>query len=231
MWNGKKKALTFSFDDGVTQDEKLIGILNRYGLKATFNINSGFFGEKNELIRNGVAVRHDKLTKEDAVRVYTGHEVAAHTKTHPFLPKLSDEDIIMQVEEDRLALSSLFGYEVVGMAFPGGGVNHDNRVETLVREKTGCAYARTTDATGNFDLPKDLYALNPTVYYIETDKMFDLGKEFLAMTPSEAQLFYIWGHAYELDAWDFWTRFEEFCRMMSGKNDIFYGTNCEVLNI
>ena len=54
MWNGKKKALTFSFDDGVTQDKKLIEILNRYGLKATFNINSGFFGAKNELIRNGV---------------------------------------------------------------------------------------------------------------------------------------------------------------------------------
>jgi methionine salvage enolase-phosphatase E1 len=34
MWNGKKKALTFSFDDGVSQDRRLIGILDRYGLKA-----------------------------------------------------------------------------------------------------------------------------------------------------------------------------------------------------
>ena len=32
MWNGKKKAVTFSFDDGVTQDIRLIEILNRYGL-------------------------------------------------------------------------------------------------------------------------------------------------------------------------------------------------------
>ena len=40
MWNGKKKAITFSFDDGVRQDVRLIEILNRYNLKATFNLNS-----------------------------------------------------------------------------------------------------------------------------------------------------------------------------------------------
>ena len=49
MWNGKKKAITFSFDDGVSQDAALIEILDRYGLKATFNINSGFFGMKGRL--------------------------------------------------------------------------------------------------------------------------------------------------------------------------------------
>ena len=40
MYQGKNKAITFSYDDGVTQDRRLIEILNRYGLKATFNINS-----------------------------------------------------------------------------------------------------------------------------------------------------------------------------------------------
>lgn len=28
VWNGKQKAVTFSFDDGVTQDERAIDILN-----------------------------------------------------------------------------------------------------------------------------------------------------------------------------------------------------------
>ena len=40
MFNGKKKALTFSYDDGVTQDIRLIEIFNKYNLKATFNLNS-----------------------------------------------------------------------------------------------------------------------------------------------------------------------------------------------
>ena len=41
MWNNKKKAITFSFDDGVEQDIKFIEICDKYGLKATFNLNSG----------------------------------------------------------------------------------------------------------------------------------------------------------------------------------------------
>lgn len=41
MWNGKKKAVTFSYDDGVEQDRRLIALFNKYGMKATFNQNSG----------------------------------------------------------------------------------------------------------------------------------------------------------------------------------------------
>ena len=36
-----KKAVTFSYDDGVEQDRKLIEIFNKYGMKATFNLNTG----------------------------------------------------------------------------------------------------------------------------------------------------------------------------------------------
>ena len=183
------------------------------------------------MVRNGVPVRHDKLTREDALAVYAGHEIAAHTVTHPFLPHLADERVIAEVENDRLALGDLFGGEIVGMAYPCGGANHDSRVEKLVREHSGCRYARTIESTGSFELPRDPYALNPTVYYIDTDEMFALGKEFLSMECEEPKLFYIWGHSYELDAWNFWDRFEEFCKMMSGKDDIFYGTNREVLGI
>ena len=43
-------------------------------------------------------------------------------------------------------------------------------------------------------------------------------------------IFYIWGHSYEFDIFpERWKLFEEFCQMMSNKNDIFYGTNSEIL--
>ena len=166
MWNGKKKAVTFSYDDGVMQDIRLIEIFNRYGLRATFNLNSGLLGGKNTLIRGGVQVRHDKIRMEDVRAVYDGHEVAAHTLTHPALCTLPDEEVVRQVEEDRQALSALVGYEVVGMAYPGGGVNHDARVEPLVREHTGIRYARTVDANGGFGIRHDLIAFAPTVYHL-----------------------------------------------------------------
>lgn len=229
MWNGKKKAVTFSYDDGVTQDIRLIEIFSKYNLKATFNLNSGLLGKEGSLIRNGVRVDHTKIPAPDVRAVYDGHEVAAHTLTHPALRTLSDEEVVRETEEDRQALSALCGYEVLGMAYPGGGVNHDARVERLIREKTGIRYARTTDACGSFAPQEDRFAFAPTVYHLETDAMFALGETFLASESPSPQLFYIWGHSYEFDAWNFWERFEDFCRMISGNDEVFYGTNREVL--
>ena len=47
----KLKAVTFSYDDGTTQDIRLIELLNKYGLKSTFNLNSGLFSKNKILIR------------------------------------------------------------------------------------------------------------------------------------------------------------------------------------
>ena len=231
MFNGKMKALTFSYDDGVTQDARLIEIFNKYSLKATFNLNSGFLGGKGSLVRNGVTVSHNKVAREDVKHVYVGHEIAAHTVRHPFLPEIGDEsEIIRQVEEDRLALSEIVGYEVVGFAYPGGGINHDRRVADIIRRNTGVKYCRTTDSAHSFDLQDDLFEFKPTVYHhVEMDEMFRLGEQFLSLAADRPQIFYVWGHAYELDIRDEWGRFEEFCRMMAGAPDVFYGTNKEVL--
>ena len=39
--DGKRKAFTVSYDDGWPQDRRLIGLMNKYGIKGTFNLNSG----------------------------------------------------------------------------------------------------------------------------------------------------------------------------------------------
>ena len=41
--DGKSKVLTLSYDDGVVQDIRLMEILNKNGIKATFNINTGLY--------------------------------------------------------------------------------------------------------------------------------------------------------------------------------------------
>ena len=229
MFNGKMKAFTMSYDDGVYQDIRLIEILNRYGLKATFNLNSGLFGQQRILQVRGVPVNHNRLKAEDIRGVYAGHEVAAHTVTHAMLPECSQEEIVREVEADRLALSELTGYEVVGMAYANGGENNNDTVAQVIRERTNIQYARTITCTGNFAIQKNLLRYNPTVFHLRMDEMFALGEQFLAMEPETPQLFYVWGHSYELDAENTWNRFEEFCRMMSGHPDVFYGTNREVL--
>ena len=228
MWNGKKKAVTFSFDDGVTQDIRLIEIFNKYGLKGTFNLNSGFLGLEGTLDRNGRTVRHDKIGADKINDVYRGHEIAVHTLTHPNLTGLDKDEIVRQVEEDRRALSKICGYEVVSMAYPCGGVNNDDRVAEIIRDNTGVGFARGLESTYNFDLQENLLRFKPTVYYIEgcLDEVVD---KFLALENEEPALLYIWGHSYEMDAeYITWEKFDEVCQRLSGHDDIFYGTNKEI---
>ena len=72
------------------------------------------------------------------------------------------DTIAYQVERDRLTLSDLCGYEVVGMAYPNGAV--DERVVKIINEKTKIKYARTVKPTDDFNLQSDLIVFNPTVY-------------------------------------------------------------------
>ena len=230
MFDGKLKAVTFSYDDGVTQDIRLIELLNKYGLKATFNLNSGLLGNQMNIVRAGVEVSHNKVMPEQVRDIYKGHEVAVHTLTHPMLPTLPDEEVIRQVKEDRERLSELVGYEVVGMAYPGGGVNHDDRVVELIKKHTGIKYCRTVLSEDSFDIQTDLYRFKPQAYHtMQPERLFAKAEEFLALKPDKPQLFYIWGHSYELDYTNTWEMLEEFCKMISGKEDIFYGTNAQVL--
>ena len=61
----KMKAITFSYDDGVTQDIRLIELLNKYNLKCTFNLNSELLGKRGILTRNEQRVSNYKIAPED----------------------------------------------------------------------------------------------------------------------------------------------------------------------
>lgn len=229
MFNGKMKAVTFSYDDGVTQDKRLIYIFNKYGLKATFNINSGLLDKEGSLLFGTSSINHTKNPASKVKEIYEGHEVAVHTLTHPNLTTLDEAEIIRQVEEDRKNLENLTGYAVEGMAYPCGGVNNNDYVAEVLRKNTQIKYSRTITSNHSFDLQENLLRFNPTVYHLDTDIMFGLLKEFIDLNPTKPQIFYIWGHSYEFDFNNTWDKFEEFCSLISGHSDIFYGTNKEVL--
>lgn len=231
MWNGKKKAVTFSFDDGVTQDIRLVEILNKYGLKGTFNLNSAKLGLPGDSWKvDGREIPRSMVNASAVKELYEGHEVAVHTLTHPNLTTLNDETVVRQVAEDAKALSELCGYPVIGMAYPCGGVNNDERVAALIQKNTPIQYARTITSTLSFELQKgNLLRFNPTLHFLneETEETVE---KFLNLQTDEPQLLYIWGHSYELDYSDErWERFEKLCQKLAGREDIFYGTNKEVL--
>ncbi|MBE5734780.1 MAG: polysaccharide deacetylase [Clostridiales bacterium] len=234
MWNGKLKAFTLSFDDGVTQDERMINLLNKYGLRGTFNLNSALLGTNGEKrsVFGDFLYSQDRISPERVKKLYANHEVAGHTLMHQNLTQLDDAVIIYQVEQDRKLLSELCGYEVVGFAYPAGGINHNEHVASVIKEKTGIKYARTNRCTRSFDFDREnLHLFNPTVPVYDYDEIIDFANKFIQLKTETPKLFYILGHTFELDEGSNinWEKFEKFCELISNKEDIFYGTNKQIL--
>lgn len=221
--DGKKKALTLSYDDGVRQDIRLTEIMKKYSLKGTFNLNSALFSDENDT-SNG---RIKRLTRKEAYSLYkdSGNEVAIHGYTHPHLEKLSLNHAMYEITEDRKQLEELFGTLVRGCAYPCGYYN-DNVVDIL--RLCEIKYARTVESTEKFDIPTDWLRMGATCHH-KNPRLFELADEFLnAETIRAPYLFYLWGHSYEFDLDDNWDVIERFGEKMGNRDDIWYATNIEI---
>ncbi len=220
---GRGKALTFSYDDGVKQDGRLIEILNAHGMRGTFNINGNRFAPE----ENADDPKYNCYSKQNALRIYVEpHEVALHSFTHPFLETLPTGVCAYEIVSDRVALETLFGKIVRGMAYPMGTYS-DAVVDVL--KSCGVVYSRTTKATEKFDLPTDFLRWHPTCKHTHPNLM-GLADEFLNTTVKRhPKLFYLWGHSYEFRDADNWDVIESFTDKMAGKEDtIWYATNMEI---
>ncbi len=227
----KRKAVTFSYDDGITQDIRLIELLNKYNLKGTFNLNSELLGTSTISTWDNTRIARYVVHANDVKYIYEGHEVAAHTLTHPNLTTLEDTEVLRQIRQDQANLSELVGYPVVGLAYPCGDVNHDERVVDIIKNKTSIRYCRTVATTGKFEPPPDLYRFSPTAYHrMDYDQLMRLGEAFVNLETDTPKILSIYGHSYEMDfSSDLWVKLEEFFRLISNRDDIFYGTNADVL--
>ena len=222
--DGKRKTLTLSYDDGVVQDIRLIEIMNKYGIKGTFNVNSGSWLAEDK-VREKFYGRL-KLSEAKQLYINSGHEVAVHSYTHPFLEQLDSSEVIYEITQDRLALEKDFGKITRGMAYPMGTYSEDV-IEAL--DKCGVVYSRTTKATYGFKFPERWLELHPTCHHRD-ERLFELTERFVS-EPSRwgnAQMFYLWGHSYEFDNDDNWDRIEKFCQIAGGHRDIWYTTNIEI---
>ncbi|MBR3300215.1 MAG: polysaccharide deacetylase family protein [Clostridia bacterium] len=223
MFNGKNKAITFSFDDGNTDDVRLVELFKRYGLKATFNLNSGSlsYGYSWEYW-NKTQIHH--LNYFDYPDLYDGFEIACHTHTHPDLTRMVKATVLNEWKLDRKILEFLYGCKIEGAALPYG--KWDATTYQCLKE-LGFLYCRTTKVTHKFDLPDDLM-IYPTCKFIEKEIM-DLANEFLRLPNDKPALFYIYGHSYELETEDHWQKFEDFCKLISFREDICYETNINII--
>lgn len=229
---GKSKALIMSYDDGPASDRRLVEIFDRYGIKGTFNLNSGSLGKEIDWLETG-NTPHLYLSPEEVATVYAGHEVASHTVNHPRLTELPDSEVRAEVSTDVAEIESLTNTDVISFAYPFGAWNET--VKEILRE-SGLNNARTTSDTYDFSVPADTLEWNPTTH----DSMaLDYVDSFLAMNNDRMAIFFVWGHSweYEIDPserpWNTvanfsWTSLEAFCSKVSGRPDIWYAGAGEV---
>lgn len=222
--DGKEKAFTLSYDDGVVQDIRLIEIFNKYGLKGTFNINSGLYLEETA-VRERFYGRM-KLSEAKDLYIGSGQEVAVHSYSHPFLEQLKEPEMVYEITEDRKNLEEQFETIVRGMAYPMGTYS-DAVVRVL--KNCGICYSRTTKSTGTFDLPENWLTLHPTCHH-DDPKLMEYAEIFAEdkFPWRRKPLFYVWGHSYEFDGNDNWERIEKLAEYMSGRENIWYATNIEI---
>ena len=218
---GKHKVLTLSYDDGKVPDRRLVDLFNNYGIKGTFNVNSGL--EKNEAL-------HDydrRIPLSEYKKVYEGHEVACHSVTHPTIERCPKEQMIRQIIEDRGALEDVMGYTVRGFAYPNGSYN-DNVVEAL--RACGIRHARTVISTYGYSMPSDYLRWNPTCRHGDSS-FVNIYHDFIKFNKTQYMyLLYVWGHSYEFDRDNNWNIIEKFSKEIENKSDIWYATNIEIVD-
>lgn len=215
---GKHKCLTMSYDDGKAFDRELVEFFNETGIKGTFHINGGLLGDNT----------YGERISEDEIKVlYEGHEISAHTYTHPTIERCPLDQVIQQVIEDRKVLEDLSGYPVRGLSYPNG--SYSKEIMDLL-PACGIEYARTVISTCNFAMPTDYLEWKPTCHH--NNKEFNrLADDFIALNKSQyLYLFYVWGHSYEFEGNQTWDNFRSVCRKLSGQEDIWYATNIQIVD-
>lgn len=212
---GRAKALTMSYDDGKLADVRLLEIFNRYGIKGTFNLNYGLMD------------MDIRLKPEQIKELYQGHEIATHTMTHPTIARCPMVQVAREILEDREGLERITGSLVRGHAYPNGSYNEE--IKELF-QKLGIAYARVVEETEGFELPQDPMEWHPTCHH-NHPRLLQMAQWFADFEKKQyLKLMYVWGHSYEFDQNDNWDRIEEFCRIIGGREDIWYATNIEIID-
>ena len=226
---GKAKAVTLSYDDGVVEDKKFSNIITEYGLKCTFNLNS--------------RVLRKDLT-DDEISEYMldrGHEIAVHGAKHKAEGSQRPIEGIKDVLDCRLELEERFGRIIRGMAYPDTGIRYfaNNASYEKIKEyltDLEIVYSRTLGGDNNtFMLPDDWHAWMPTAHN-KNPRILEIIDKFLEVDVSpkayparrNPRLFYMWGHTVEFETESGWELLYEITDKLSGKDDIWYATNMEI---
>ena len=194
------KYFLLSFDDGTVWDRRFVELLNKYGMKATFNLNSGlenfvwYYDNRYPITRQILA---------NTLQQYRGHEVASHSLHHHWLNSLTPPQLAREVGEDAAALKELFDLNEIGFGVPftACGEREIKIIRKFVR------YIRLSEMSEAFALPEDPYHIPIHGLYNDADIREKIAR--FADCGLEDAVFVMAGHSYEFEVLNHWEYIED----------------------
>lgn len=220
---GAHKAFNITYDDGVTQDVRFVELMNKYGLKGTFNLNYGLMEQEFQWTHeSGLVVK--RLTPAQAAKLYGDHEIASHSYTHPFMDNMSETEIMDEMIKDKSKLEELFGREVLGFAVP---FDYYSDLIADCARRCGFEYSRDGNESYSYVPPKEYYYWSAGTYHVMPG--FKGFVEEFFETSEEMALCQIVGHTYDLDVMNMWDYIESVIKRVAEDEDIIAMTNIELV--
>ena len=120
------RSVVITIDDGFAEVGTLAApVLQRYGFPAILFLVSGLVGDANRWDAAGTSLAGRPLLAWDAIEALRGQGIAfgAHTRSHPRLGRLSDEQAQAEISGSKTDLERALQQPVPLLAYPFGDFN------------------------------------------------------------------------------------------------------------
>jgi peptidoglycan/xylan/chitin deacetylase (PgdA/CDA1 family) len=136
-----EKTFVLTFDDGYQSVVRhALPTLGQFGFTATIYALARHLGDDNLCTQPPETMKQQPLATVDELRVavQVGHEIGAHTLTHPVLPHLDAESMRREIVASRTELEVWLDVAVDTFAYPFGRVNEATHDVAAERYQSAC---------------------------------------------------------------------------------------------
>lgn len=203
------KYFVFSIDDGTIYDEQVISLFNKYGIRGTFNLNSGL----DDFVWYLEELPIRRFILEEKKELYSNHEVASHSLTHPYLDMCIDEIVKKEINEDIDNLERIFKRKIVSFATPFDTCSE--REVNLIKSNSSLSNIRLSEIDESFSFPKDPYHIKITA--LDIDRALELIHDFRSR--KEDGLFIYAGHSYDFYVNNSFSKLEELLKILVSEGE------------
>lgn len=188
-----------SWDDGLESDKRLLDILEKYQVRASFALSSQRY--QKTAVPNDIrdVESYGWLMPLADLKLYRPHDICSHTVQHREQTLLSQAQIYFDLYQSKLQLAEMFQQDIFGVVWPYGC---SNELTKNIAKWVGYLYGRTTPHWSFFSWNLDFWDVVPLPWHTELSTLLALASSYVVLS----------GHTYELHSEADWKRLDRFYR-------------------